>query len=177
MKPLRHIFLLLCIIAALFQPLRASAQPEYIRLHIVAESNSLHDQAIKLCVRDDIREYTSSLLRDCTNPGDAWQILHNHQDRMLTIARESAQRYGFDGNVAAELGVFEFPEKIYGDETVPAGEYRALRITLGQGTGRNWWCVLYPSLCLPETADTDKPIEFYSSILRWAVRTWEAIRK
>ena len=177
MKPLRHFLLLTAVIAVLMFPLRASAQSDYIRLHILAQSDSLHDQAIKLCVRDDIRAYSSSLLSGCSSPDEAWQLLCAHQNQLLQTARKSAERCGFDGPVFMELGVFPFPDRTYGEELVPAGDYRAVRITLGEGKGRNWWCVVYPSLCLPETADIDKPVEFYSSIYRWVIRVWEAIRK
>lgn len=177
MKPLRHFLLLTAVIAVLMSPLHASAQSDYIRLHILAQSDSLHDQAIKLCVRDDIRAYSTELLSGCSSPDEAWQILCSHQNQLLQTARKSAERCGFDGPVSMELGVFPFPDRTYGEELVPAGDYRAVRITLGEGEGRNWWCVVYPSLCLPETADVDRPVEFYSSIFRWAVRMWEAIRK
>lgn len=175
MKPLRRTLLLLAVLAALILPAHASAQSDLIRLHILADSDSLKDQIIKLCIRDDIREYTAALLKNCTDSDAAWQILWAHQNELLETAETSARRYGFKGSVRAELGISDFPDRTYGVELIPAGEYRAVRITLGDGDGRNWWCVVYPSLCLPETADTDKPVEFYSSIWRWAVRMWEAI--
>ena len=177
MKPLRHTFLLLTMLAALLLPLRSSAQSDYIRLHIVADSDSLHNQAVKLCVRDDVRQYTGELLENCQSPDDAWALLCENESELLRIAKDSAARYGFSGSVSLDLGVFPFPDRVYGDELVPQGDYRAVRIVLGEGKGRNWWCVVYPSLCLPETADTDKPVEFYSSVIRWAVRMWEAIIK
>ena len=82
---------------------------------------------------------------------------------------------GFSGDVRLETGVFPFPDRVYGDEVVPAGEYRALRVVLGDGKGRNWWCVIYPSLCLPEQADMDAPIEFYSRIFEWFLAIREAM--
>lgn len=173
-KLLRFLFLLI-LLAAVALPAGASAQPDYIRLHIVANSDSLNDQSVKLCIRDDIRALASSLLADCSDSDEAWQILLNHQNELLAAAQENARRYGFGGDVSLEMGVFPFPDRTYGGELVPAGDYRALRITLGRGEGRNWWCVVYPSLCLPEEADIDKPVEFYSSICRWAVKIWEAI--
>ena len=174
--PKRSRFLLILLLLISFAlPAAASAQPDYIRLHIVANSDSLIDQSVKLCIRDDIRALTSSLLADCSDTDTAWAILLDHQSELLTAAQESARRYGFTDDVSLETGVFPFPDRTYGNELVPAGDYRALRITLGRGEGRNWWCVVYPSLCLPEDADIDKPVEFYSSICRWAVRIWEAI--
>lgn len=68
-----------------------------------------------------------------------------------------------------------FPDRVYARELVPAGDYRAIRITIGKGEGRNWWCMVYPSMCLPEDADVDAPVEFYSSVCRWFMRLKEAI--
>lgn len=158
-----------------FQAARAQPQSSYIRLHILAQSDSLHDQAVKLLIRDGIREYTASLLKEASDADDAWDILQAHENELLKIARASAEKYGYFGNVSLELGVFDFPDRIYGEEFVPAGAYRAVRIMLGEAKGRNWWCVVYPSLCLPEDADIDKPVEFYSSILRWLNHMWEVI--
>ena len=177
MKRTRRFLILLMMLAVLAVPFEANAQPDYIRLHIVADSDSLHDQAVKLCVRDDIRAYTADLLEGCEDSDAAWQILWAHQAELLETAQESARRYGFEGDVSLELGVFPFPDRTYAEELVPAGDYRAVRITLGEGEGRNWWCVVYPSLCLPEQADTDRTVEFYSSIYRWTIRLWEAMTK
>ena len=78
---------------------------------------------------------------------------------------------GFDGEVTVETGAFAFPDRVYGALFVPAGDYRALRVTLGEGGGHNWWCVLYPSLCVVDEAayyaGEEAPIEFYSSVGRF----------
>ncbi len=169
---------LLMILAILAMPSCAHAEEptkEYIRLHIVANSDSAADQCIKLCVRDGIREYTAKLLSDCTDADHAWQILAAHREDMLSIAREIASAFGRESTVELKMGVFPFPEKAYGEEVVPAGDYRALRFEIGEAEGKNWWCVVYPSLCLSEDADTDRPLEFYSSVWRWALRVWEVI--
>jgi len=175
----KHLFPpLLMILAILAMPSCANAEDstqEYIRLHIVARSNSPADQCIKLCVRDGIREYTAKLLADCTDSEEAWKLLAAHQNDMLCIAREIASAFGRESTVELKMGVFPFPEKEYGEEVVPAGDYRALRFEIDEAEGRNWWCVVYPSLCLSEDADIDRPLEFYSSIWRWAWRLWEVI--
>lgn len=176
MKPLRLFFLLLFLLALCPFSASATDTPDYIRLHILADSNSLSDQSIKLGVRDAVREYASSLLSDCTNPDTAWELLKEHQEELLCTARTRAAAYGFKDAVSIELGVFPFPDRTYGGELVPAGDYRAVRIILGEGEGRNWWCVIYPSLCLPDEADVDRPIEFYSSILRWLMKIREAFQ-
>ena len=175
MNKSRRFIILLFSLIMLLLPVRASAQPDYIRLHVVAASDSLSDQAIKLAVRDGVRKCAAALLADCADPDSAYEVICAGRDELLAAAQEAARAAGYTGSVSAETGVFSFPDRTYGDELVPAGDYRALRIVLGEGEGRNWWCVIYPSLCLPEDADTDLPVEFYSSVCRWARQVWEAI--
>ena len=89
---------------------------------------------------------------------------------MTAAAQTALAAWGESYGVAATAGVFAFPERIYGDLTVPAGRYRAVRLTLDGGAGRNWWCVLFPSLCLPEGADETTTVVFYSQLGRWLAR-------
>ncbi len=177
MKRFRHFLILFLLFSALVFPNHAAAQPDYLRLHIIANSDRLIDQSVKLGVRDGIREYTEGILSGCESSDEAWQRLHDHQNELLVTAGDAAALYGYEGDISLELGLFSFPDRVYGDELVPAGDYRAIRIVLGEGEGRNWWCVVYPSLCLPEEADTDQPLEFYSSICRWFLRMWEVIAR
>lgn len=174
MKPFRLLLILLAVLCLFPMTARADT-PDYIRLHIPAHSDSPVDQAIKLGVRDEIRTYTASLLSGVTDADAAWQILCDHREEMEAIARACAASFGFDESVTLDMGVFSFPDRVYGDELVPAGDYRAVRITLGDGAGQNWWCVVYPSLCLPEEADGEGAIQFYSRILRWILKIREAI--
>ena len=176
MTKIRRFLLIFLALAVILTPVGAAAQPECIRLHVIADSDSLIDQAIKLGVRDAVRECTSLWLAGCSDAEEAWHILSGRQSELAEAAARRAALYGFEGPVCAELGVFPFPDRLYGDELYPSGDYRAVRIILGEGTGKNWWCVLYPSLCLPEEADADAPVEFYSSIVRWILRIWEEIR-
>lgn len=175
MKPVRLFLLLLLALFAAGHSTARAETPDYIRLHILAASDSPCDQAIKLGVRDAVREYTASLLSDCTNADDAWAILLRHQENVRSTAAATARSYGFNRPVTIEMGEFSFPDRTYGSETVPSGIYRGIRIRLDEGNGQNWWCVLYPSLCLPEDADAGRPVEFYSSILRWLMKIKEAI--
>ena len=175
MKALRRILVSIALLMLLVIPDSAAAQPDYIRLHIIADSDTIAAQVLKLCIRNDIREYSAQLLSGCSDASQAWQLLELHQDNLLKTAQESASRYGFDGNISLETGLYPFPDRLYGEELVPAGEYRAIRITLGEGQGRNWWCVVYPSLCLPSDADIDRPIEFYSTVWRWLIHIKEVI--
>lgn len=175
MKALRGMIVSLTIFLLLFMPDGAAAQPDYIRLHILANSDSLSDQVLKLCVRDDVREAAKKLLSGCTDADTAWRVVCDNRQYLSEAAAQSAARHGFTGGVSLETGVSDFPQRQYGGETVPAGAYRAVRIVLGAGEGRNWWCVVYPGMCLPSDADVDRPVEFYSAIWRWLVRIREAV--
>ncbi len=112
-----------------------------IRLHIIAQSNSDYDQKIKLKVRDEVISAVAN-----TDISDT--------DKFLETAEAAANAYLKENNISyhakAEFGVFNFPEKSYRNITLPAGKYRGVRIILGEGVGKNWWCVMYPPLCVEE---------------------------
>lgn len=140
---------------------------QYIRLHVVAEDDSAAAQTLKLEVRDAALEAARALLIDCESPDAAWTLMGENLDLLEAAATAKARALGYDGAVEAQTGVFDFPDRHYGAVFVPAGRYRALRIVIGAGEGHNWWCVLYPSLCLPEDVDPNQPIEFHSALLDW----------
>ena len=118
-----------------------------IRLHVIANSDSTADQALKLKVRDAIIEYMNK--QDDLADTDAMRdYLQNDLDRFCRISAGVIASEGCDYPVTADLGVRYIPEKTYGDITFPAGNYEALNITIGNGQGENWWCVLFPPLCL-----------------------------
>jgi len=123
---------------------------QLIRLHVVAHSDSAYDQQVKLAVRDAVIDAFQQEVIQAANAGcdELFAWLLQSTDRMEQTALQCARSLGFCGDVRAECGVLALPAKTYGSVTLPAGEYRALRITLGSGQGRNWWCVLYPQLCL-----------------------------
>lgn len=136
---------------------------EYVRLHVVASSDSAQDQALKLWVRDGVRAVSASLLRDCESADEAWETVQENLPLLEGTACLFARIGGYSGEVRAQAGEFEFPDRVYAGELVPAGSYRAVRVVLGAGEGHNWWCVLYPSLCV----DEETPPVFYSAIGRW----------
>lgn len=128
---------------------------EVIRLHIVANSDSPQDQTIKLAVRDAVLEsYGQMLSCSAQESSDAaFALLKACEPSLCLTARKAAQKLGFTGVVKSETGVLHLPERSYGNVTLREGDYRALRITLGSGQGKNWWCVLFPQLCLSLSAD------------------------
>ena len=119
-----------------------------VRLHVVAEDDSEAAQALKLEARDAVLAAAGPLLADCDSPELAYARLTACLDELENAARACLAAHGCDAEVTAQTGVFAFPDCDYAGLTVPAGDYRALRVTIGAGQGHNWWCVLYPTLCM-----------------------------
>ena len=140
---------------------------DYVRLHVIANDDGEAAQALKLKVRDGVLAAARALLADCADADAAWGIVNDHLDALASAAREAAAAEGYGGPIEARTGRFDFPDRRYGDAVVPAGTYRALRVVIGAGEGRNWWCVLYPTMCLPEDCAPGEPVVFHSVILDW----------
>ncbi len=140
---------------------------DYVRLHVIASDDGEAAQALKLKVRDAVLEEARVLLADCADAETAWAIVNDNLDALTAAARGAAAAEGYGGPVAAQTGRFDFPDRRYGDVLVPAGRYRALRVVIGAGEGRNWWCVLYPTMCLTENCVPGEPVVFHSVILDW----------
>lgn len=119
-----------------------------LRLHVIANSDSDEDQALKLKVRDAVIERADVLLSDCANRDDAADRVEEHRSELLSVAEEVVQNEGFDYPISLDLGLEKYPEKSYGSCCFPSGEYLSLRISIGDANGQNWWCVLFPPLCL-----------------------------
>ncbi len=118
-----------------------------IRLHVIANSNSKADQKLKLKVRDEIISLVGDLnQKDSIEQSREW--LESQLDDLEAAAERVVRENGCNYRAAAEIGIRWIPEKTYGDMCFPAGNYEALTITLGKGEGENWWCVLFPPLCL-----------------------------
>ncbi len=144
---------------ALACPARAESR-DYVRLHVVAADDTAPAQALKLEVRNAVLARARELLMDVGDAEAAWRVVCDHVDELEAAARR------VNGDARCEVGVFPFPERVYGGTVVPAGDYRALRVVIGAGRGHNWWCVLYPSLCYPE-AWVEGDGALYSSVWRW----------
>lgn len=143
---------------------------DYIRLHVVAEDDGDAAQALKLKARDAVLEKARALLEDCGDADAAWNAVAENAQALRRAAEDAVRRAGCDSEVTACAGVFDFPDRRYGGTLVPAGRYRALRVVIGEGRGRNWWCVLYPSLCVPGDLEPDEPVVFHSAIMDWLRR-------
>ena len=164
-----------------------------IRLHVIANSDSEADQALKLEVRDKVLDFTTTVLQRSADMEDAQVRLREELTRIETIAQREIAAQGYDYPVTAQLASAEFPLKEYDGFSLPAGEYMALRLVIGEGEGRNWWCVVYPPLCTAAATDmhrtavaaglTDDDVSLITEedagyVLRFrSVELWEQLRQ
>ncbi len=128
-------------------PLQPEIARKILRFHILANSDSEEDQAVKIKVRDAIGKMMGPKLADSKNLEETKKIVSENMNDIVALAEKTLEDNGYTYGAAAELAHVQFPEKNYGDYTFPAGEYEALEVTLGKGGGHNWWCVLYPNMC------------------------------
>ena len=124
-----------------------------VRLHVLANSDSEEDQALKLQVRDAVLDRAEDLLAQTSSRAEAEGKLRGQLLEFERLAEAVVREAGYDYEVTAELTDTEFPTREYEGFTLPAGEYLALRILIGEAAGRNWWCVVFPPLCTAATAD------------------------
>ena len=124
-----------------------------VRLHVLANSDSEEDQALKLQVRDAVLDRAEDLLAQPSSRAEAEGKLRGQLLEFERLAEAVVREAGYDYEVTAELTDTEFPTREYEGFTLPAGEYLALRILIGEAAGRNWWCVVFPPLCTAATAD------------------------
>ena len=129
------------------------------RLHVIANSNSDEDQNLKYKVRDNLLNYMNNICKNCTSQEEAINIVSKYQEEFKQVALETIKNEGYSYDVKIEIGNFEFPTKQYGDISLPAGFYDALKVEIGKAEGRNWWCVMFPSLCFVDISSGIVPEE------------------
>ena len=151
-------FTLLTLCALLtFLPIHSEAEiyDSVIRLHVIANSDSEVDQELKLCVRDEILKSASSMLDGCNTRE---QAIARVSDNLCTIEERAAELLadkGYPYSVSVELSEEEYPTKNYESFCFPSGEYLSLRVNIGEAQGQNWWCVLYPPMCLSAASESE----------------------
>lgn len=128
-----------------------------IRLHVVAASDSDYDQDIKLCVRDAVLEQARTLLESASSREDAMTCLSSGLPDLSRTANRTLQALGASETATVTLDRELFGTRYYDGFTLPGGYYEALRVTIGEGEGKNWWCVVYPQLCTPAAASDAVP--------------------
>lgn len=165
-------------------------QEKLVRLHVIANSDSEDDQAMKLRARDAVLAQATALLEQSADRAEAMARLEESLPRLEKAAYAAC---GGVYPVTASLGMAEFPRKEYDGFALPAGEYMALRVVIGEGAGQNWWCVVYPPLCTAAAADmpqtaiqaglTDDDVSLITGedtgyVLRFrSVELWEQLRQ
>ena len=129
------------------------------RLHVIANSDSKEDQDLKYIVRDDLLSYMNEICSNCKTKQEAIDIVTENKDKFEEIAKSTIKERGFSYDVRINIGNFEFPTKNYGDISLPAGLYDALRVEIGEAKGQNWWCVMFPPLCFVDVTSGVVPEE------------------
>jgi stage II sporulation protein R len=135
---------------------QSALSDKLIRLHVIANSDSEEDQKLKLEVRDKILETVSVLLEGVTDRGEAVELLKNDMEKIITAAEAEVRARGYDYSVAAEIGLEAYPTREYETFSLPAGDYVSLRVLIGDAAGRNWWCVIFPPLCVSAASGMDE---------------------
>lgn len=162
-----------------------------VRLHVIANSDTEEDQAVKLMVRDAVLEEAAKWYDGAQTMEEASSLLCTHLESLAQTARETLAQQGMEYSANVQMTEMYFSTRDYGTFRLPAGRYRTLRVTLGEGKGHNWWCVVFPTLCLPaaegseedalltlpesEREVVENPDQF--EVKFKAVELWEALRE
>lgn len=131
-----------------------------VRFHVLANSDSEADQQLKLKVRDAVIEYLRQGMEDCTSREDAEKYLRGHISGINETARKVINEEGYEYDVKTELSEESYPVRYYANAVFPEGVYHSLRVIIGEGDGHNWWCVMYPPMCL-----SDQSVEYTDTSL------------
>ncbi len=152
---MKKLFTLLAAIAFVFifiglMPIHGESEiyDSVLRLHVLANSDSEEDQALKLLVRDSILAHSAEIFEGCQTREEAIAVINANRDSLEAAAKKTVTDAGYDYPVRIELCEEEYPTKSYEAMCFPSGEYLSLRVLIGEAEGQNWWCVLFPPLCL-----------------------------
>ena len=168
------LFLLVTIFFLIFsqrtsQAFQKRISEKVIRFHVIANSDSYRDQVLKGMVREEVLSFLQPKLENASTIEAARNILLENRKNVKTHTEAFLRRHSFYGPVTVSLKQTVFPVKVYGEFSFPAGSYEAYQIQIGNASGKNWWCVLYPSLCLtndsicPQTSPLKKAEDYYTS--------------
>lgn len=136
-----------------------------IRFHVIANSDYEYDQDLKLKVRDNIISYLKPKLEKSQSISQSEEIIKSEYENLYKISRQTIKENGYDYDVSVGIEYSNFPTKQYSNVVLPAGEYKALKVIIGEGNGRNWWCVMFPPLCFVDEENgiideaTDKKLQ------------------
>ncbi len=175
--PIFLLFLLIYSYVAPFIETSENISNEVFRLHILANSDSEEDQKLKLKVRDRILESSQDLFLNCSSLDDVISVSENNIDYFKNQADRCIQENGYNYDVSVYVDKEYFNTREYDEITLPSGIYNALKIEIGEAKGHNWWCVMFPAICLPAVSDdeinnilTDEEIDLINSNNKYEVR-------
>lgn len=146
------------------QAKQSSLSSSLVRLHVIAVSDDEYEQSLKLRVRDGVLSYISPKLRDVKSAQQAQEIIKNELDGIKAAAESSAEGRSVEVTLSQEY----YPTRNYEKFSLPAGKYQSLRVILGEGEGHNWWCVVFPPLCI-SAAEQEQAVESMSEDMRGIV--------
>ena len=158
------ITLIICIIATVsFENDCKGIREEVLRLHVIANSDEDYDQELKLKVRDAVLKSGEAVFSGSEDIISAESEIADKKDVILYSAVETIRSLGYDYDVKIELARSYFPTRTYDNLTLPAGYYKAVRVIIGEGKGKNWWCIMFPPLCMPSATKKDEIISDFLS--------------
>ena len=155
---LLFIYTIICAVSYV-NAVSSNIESSVFRLHVIANSDSKEDQDLKYIVRDNILTYINEISKNASTKEEVIEIARNNIDTIKQIAQETVYENGYNYSVNIKIGNFAFPTKQYGDITLPAGFYDALRVEIGSASGQNWWCVMFPPLCFVDVSSGVVPEE------------------
>ncbi|MBQ2605214.1 MAG: stage II sporulation protein R [Clostridia bacterium] len=142
-------FVICCMLSLTkFDAQSRSIADSVVRLHILANSNSAEDQALKLHVRNLVQELCYNMYANAETRSEAEALIQKRLPYIVENVQDEIQKMGYDYKINGELVNMYFTNRTYGSVTLPAGYYHAVRLTIGEGKGHNWWCVMYPPICI-----------------------------
>ncbi len=160
MKKILILSICVCLLFALLGVMPVHGEAEIydgvLRLHVVANSDSEEDQALKLLVRDRVVELTECLTGDCEDLEQTRGVVTDNLSLIADEAQRVIEENGYAYDVEVRLGKEEYPRKSYASLCFPSGEYLSLQVLIGDATGQNWWCVLFPPLCLDAATEANE---------------------
>lgn len=155
---LLFIYTIICAVSYV-NAVSSNIESSVFRLHVIANSDSKEDQDLKYIVRDNILTYINEISKNASTKEEVIEIARNSIDTIKQIAQETVYENGYNYSVNIKIGNFAFPTKQYGDISLPAGFYDALRVEIGSASGQNWWCVMFPPLCFVDVSSGVVPEE------------------
>lgn len=138
---------------------QSAIKEKLLRFHVRSNSDTFEDQSLKMAIRDDVLKFLGPKMNKCKTVEQSKKVARKYTKQIKKIAQREVKKWGKSYSVNVYIGKSEFPIKRYGDLVFPAGKYEALQIVLGKGKGQNWWCVMFPPLCLTDVVAGTVPYD------------------